>query len=228
MLKQLPIIGVLLLILGVSFALPATKFVGEDNKTGGDWSQKYGQDGYIFCNVKGPQGTAVNGGVEVKKNDIAKLPGYIKDYTLGGGIGGYVWQAEDNKPKILKRPDEKQTAACWFTSAGDFTVDFPLKYNTAYKLAVYIDDWESGGRNQTMMLKDLDTGAELATHDYADYGAIGKYGIYEVDKSVQLFVHHIAGSYGNAVISGVFFYDSATAVNKNNKLTATWSAIKNH
>jgi len=225
MLKQLFVIGVLLLILAASFAFSATKFVGEDDKTGGDWGQKYGEDGYIFCNVKGPQGTIVDGGVKVKENDVAKLPDYIENYTLGGGIQGYVWQADDNKPKILKQPDGKQTAACWFTGAGDFTVDFPLTYKNTYTLAIYIDDWENGGRKQAMSLKDLETGAELATHDYADYGTIGKYGVYEVDRSVQLFVHYIP-SYANGVISGVFFHGGTAAVKQKNKLTTTWGTIK--
>jgi len=226
MLKQSFVIGVFLLILPASFAFSATKFIGEDDKTGGDWAQKYGKDGYIFCHVKGPVTIIVDGGDEVKKNDIAKLPDYIKDYTLGGGIQGYVWQAEDKQQKILKQPSGKQTPACWFTGGGDFTVDFPLKRRASYTMAIYIDDWENGGREESLTLKDLETGAELAKHDFEQFGVIGKYSVFEVDRSVQLLVHHIP-SYGNAVVSGVFFHGGVTAVSLKAKLTAMWGEIKN-
>ena len=226
MLKRSFVIGVFLLILAASFAFSATKFIGEDDKTGGDWNQKYGKDGYIFCAVKGPVTTIVDGGDEVKKNDIAELPDYIKDYTLGGGIQGYVWQAEDKQDKILKQPDGKQIPACWFTGGGDFTADFPLKGGAAYTMAIYIDDWENGGREESLTLKDLETGAELATHDFEDVGVIGKYAVFEVDRSVQLFVHHIP-SYGNAVVSGVFFHGGLTVVRLKEKLATTWGEIKN-
>jgi len=227
MLKRSFVIGVFLLILAASFAFPATKFIGEDDKTGGDWDLKYGKDGYIFCHVKGPVTTIVDGGDEVKKNDVAKLPDYIKDYTLDGGIQGYVWQAEDKQQKILKQSSGKQTPACWFTGKGDFTVDFPLKRRTSYTMAIYIDDWENGGREESLTLKDLETGAELAKHDFEKFGEIGRYSVFEVDRSVQLLVHHIP-SYGNAVVSGVFFHGGVTAVSLKAKLAATWGEIKSN
>ena len=224
MLKRLLLI-VFLLIIAAPLAFSVTKFIGEDDKTGGDWTLKYGKDGYIFCHVKGPVTTIVDGGDAVKKNDIAKLPDYIKDYTLAGGIQGYVWQAEDKQQKILKQPSGKQTPACWFTGKGDFTVDFPLQRRTSYTMAVYIDDWENGGRKESLTLKDLETGAELAKHDFEKFGVIGKYGVFEVDRSVQLLVHYIP-SYGNAVVSGVFFHGGVTAVSLKEKLAATWGEIK--
>jgi hypothetical protein len=225
MLKQLLLI-VFILIITAPLALSATKFISEDDKTGGDWKQKYGKDGYIFCNVKGPVVTIVNGGDAVKKNYVAKLPDYIKDYTLGGGIQGYVWQAEDKRQKILVQPDGKQIPACWFTGGGDFTVDFPLKGRSSYTMAIYIDDWENGGRKESLTLKDLETGDELTTHDFEKFGVIGKYGVFEVDRSVQLLVHYIP-SYGNAVVSGVFFHGGLAVVRLKEKLAMTWGEIKN-
>jgi len=89
------LITVFLILVTTSLAFPATKYVGIDDKTGGAWEQKYGEDGYIFCNTNGPQGTVVDGADAVTKNDVAKLPNYVEKYTLGGGIQGYVWQIAD-------------------------------------------------------------------------------------------------------------------------------------
>lgn len=208
-------------------AFSATKFIETDEKTGGAWERKYGEDGYIFCNVNGPVGTVVDGAEAVKTNDVAKLPKYIEDYKLGGGIQGYVWQKNDNKPKILAMPDGTKNSACWFTGKGDFTVDFPLKRNTTFTMAIYIDDWENGGRKQSLTLKDLKTGDELAkSPDYEQFGVTGKYAVFQVDRSIQLLVHYIP-SYANAVVSGVFFHGGGLAVNSSKtKITTTWANIK--
>ena len=113
MLKLASLTLIFLMFLAVSIAFSETKFVETDEKTLGEWNKKYGEDGYIFCNVKGPVSTVVDGADEVKKNDVAKLPDYISDYELGGGIQGYVWSANDPKPKILLMPDGQQVAACF-------------------------------------------------------------------------------------------------------------------
>lgn len=64
-------------------AFSATKFIETDEKTIGAREHKYGEDGNIFCNVSESVSTIVNGADAVKKNDVAKLPKYIEDYTLG-------------------------------------------------------------------------------------------------------------------------------------------------
>lgn len=74
-------------------------------------------------------------------------------------------------------------------------------------MAIYIDDWENGGRKQSLTLKDLRTRDELAkSSDYEQFGITGKYAVFQVYRSVQLLVHYIS-SYANAVVSGVFFHD---------------------
>lgn len=224
MLKRVFIALMLVMALAVSLASAKTSFIEVDEETGGNWSEKYGNDGYIFCNVNGPLSTVIAGPEVVKENDVAQLPDYIEDYTLGGGIQGYVWQIGDARPKILPQPDGTKTAACWF-NAGDFTVDLPLKRKASYTLAVYIDDWEDGGRKQSIKLNDLDTGAELAAQDFENYGLIGKYAVFEVDTNVQIVVSYIA-SYANAVVSGVFFSGGTAAVSSAGKLPLTWGKMK--
>ena len=224
--KKLFLLSIFVMLVTASFAFSATKFIEVDEKTGGAWEDKYGEEGYIFCAVKGPQGTIVDGADAVKKNDVASLPKYMDDYKLGGGIQGYVWQIDDNKPKVVAMPDGKKNAACWFTGKGDFTVDFPLKRTTTYTMAVYIDDWENGGRKESLTLKDLDTGDELATENFEKFGAIGKYAVFQVDRSVQLLVTYIP-SYANGVVSAVFFHGSSIAVvTPSSKLATTWAKVK--
>ena len=214
------------MLITVPLTFSATKFLEVDEKTGGEWNKKYGEDGYIFCDVNGPKSTIVDGADAVKKNDVAKLPNYIDDYKLGGGIQGYVWEINDAKPKILPMPDGKKNAACWFTGKGDFTVDFPMKRLATYTMAIYIDDWENGGRKESLTLKDLKTGEDLAiSPDFAQFGVIGKYAVFQVDKSVQLLVHYIP-SYANGVVSGVFFHGGGLAVINSSKLATTWAEVK--
>jgi hypothetical protein len=217
---------IMFLMFGVaSLAFSATKFIETDDKTGGAWEQKYGADGYIFSNTNGPQGVVVAGADAVKKNDVAKLPNYIEDYILSSGIGGFVWLTGDVKPKVIAMPDGKKNAACWYTGS-DATVDLPLKRSTTYTLAVYMDDWENGGRKQSLTLKDLKTGEELASENFEQYGVIGKYGVFQVDRSVQLVIHFIA-SYANGVVSGVFFHGGGLAVvSPLSRLATTWAEIK--
>lgn len=227
MVKSIYLFTVLLMIVTTSLAFSATKYVGIDDKTGGTWEQKYGADGYIFCNTNGPQGTIVDGADAVMKNDVVKLPNYVEKYSLGGGIQGYVWQVNDAKPKILKTPDGVQNSACWFTGKGDFTVDFTLKRTASFTMAIYIDDWENGGRKESLTLKDPKNGDELAkSDDFEQFGVIGRYVNFQVDRSVQLLVHYIP-SYANAVVSGVFFHGGGLAViSPESKLAITWAQMK--
>ena len=211
----------------VSLSFSATKFIEMDEKTLGDWDQKYGSDGYIFCNVNGPLAQIVANAADVEKNDVAKLPDYIDDYKLGGGVQGFVWSMNDGRPKILEMPDGQKIAACWFTGAGDFTVDFPLKRQTSYTMAIYIDDFENGGRKQSLTLNDLKTGDELATTgELSDFGVVSKYAVFQVDRDVQLLVHFVSNV--NAVVGGVFFSNGLTAVDSHDKLAITWGSIKFH
>jgi len=102
-----------------------------------------------------------------------------------------------------------------------------MKRSASFTMAVYIDDWENGGRKESLTLKDLKTGDELAkSDDFAQFGVIGRYVIFQVDTSVQLFVHYIP-SYANAVVSGVFFHGGGLAViSPESKLATTWAQVK--
>ena len=51
MLRLLSVFAVLLMVLAVHSTFAATRFIETDNETGGDWSNEYGEDGYIFCHV---------------------------------------------------------------------------------------------------------------------------------------------------------------------------------
>ena len=81
----------------------------------------------------------------------------------------------------------------------------------------------SGTRN---ILMDMSDGKELAKEEFDNFGAVGKYAVFQVDRSVQILAHFIP-SYANMVISGVFFSGGkSSAVDLESKAAIMWGEIK--
>lgn len=151
-----------------------------DAMTRGDWRAVYGSDGYI---VVGDQSTRLPAGVDV-------------------GIGGtpFVWDGAATDPRALQRPSgEGRVAAAHYGGQFDTTIRVPA--GQAYRLAVYLLDYDTNNtRAQTLTLTDS-AGAVLSTYTATRFTS-GRYLLWDIDQSVTLRIVRTGGA--NAVLSGVF------------------------
>ncbi|WP_020580429.1 bifunctional metallophosphatase/5'-nucleotidase [Actinopolymorpha alba] len=151
-----------------------------DATTRGDRRGVYGADGHV---VVGDQTTHLPPGVEVQ---------------IGGSP--FVWDADATDFRALQRPDgEGRVAAARYGGQFDTTISVPA--GQAYRLAVYLLDYDTNNtRAQTLTLTDS-SGAVLSTYTATRF-ASGRYLLWDIDQDVTLRIVRTGGA--NAVLSGLF------------------------
>jgi alpha-L-rhamnosidase len=186
----------------------SARFVGEDEKTSGNWGGVYGKDGYILCNYDG------NG------SDQVKLPSYVSsvNYEMSGSANvsnkpnRVVWASGTNDTRALA-PDTgnglSRAAAGILSgitsewSEQSFTVTINCKGTSNYQVALYFVDWDDKGRRQAVDMFDESTLCLISpTRIVKDFRG-GKYLVYSYNKSARFRIYHVRGD--NAVLSGIFF-----------------------
>jgi hypothetical protein len=161
-------------------------FVGGDYTTRGDWRGVYGADGY---NVIGSS---------------FKYPSYMQ--VTPSGKSDWVWNATTIDARALSTADgSSREAGCFYSSTG-FTIDFRITDGATHRVAIYLCDWDSANRSQTVELLNGDTGAVLQSQTISGFSR-GQYLIWDVKGHVQLRFTRLAGP--NAIVNGLFFQPAA-------------------
>ncbi|MGI9102793.1 MAG: carboxypeptidase regulatory-like domain-containing protein [Terriglobales bacterium] len=172
-------------ISGIFFggARPQTSiFVKSDTTTQGNWQANYGADGF---NVLG---------------DTALYPSYAT--VTPSGQGSYTWASSTTDVRALQKVSASdRIAACWF-SGGTFSLDVNLTDGLPHQVAIYLLDWDSTVRNETVTVQDVASGALLDTRTVSGFSN-GVYLVWNITGHVKISLTNNAAS--NAVLSGLFF-----------------------
>jgi hypothetical protein len=157
-------------------------FVGVDTTTQGSWQGTYGFDGY---NVIG---------------DGISYPAYVQ--VTPAGQSSYTWAASTSDVRALQKPTNPtdRIAATWYSDS--FSVDVNLTDSNVHQLALYLIDWDSGGRSETVEVHDAVTNALLDTRTVSGFQN-GQYVVWNISGHVTVRVILTGGV--NAVVSGLFF-----------------------
>ena len=104
----------------------------------------------------------------------------------------------------MQRPENlsSRIAATWF--AGGFSISTNLTDGNPHQVALYLLDWDSTARAETITVTDTATGAVLDTR-VLPVGSFnqGEYAVWTVKGNVKFQVARNQGA--NAVVSGIFF-----------------------
>ena len=179
---------------GIFFDPPATitpataNYLSADTTTEGTWTGKYGSQGQVIV------------------NDLNSVPAYA---TLGlAGGAAYTWAASTSNTAALQTASGSSTRiASAYYSATSFTVNLNLTDGNTHKISLYLLDWLSDTRTETITITDFDSNAVLNTQSYSTFGN-GEYASWNISGHVLITVTRAGGP--NAVLSGIFFDPQGT------------------
>jgi len=157
-------------------------FVGTDTTSQGSWKGVYGSDGYNVI------------------NDTVNYPAYAQ--VAPSGQSSYTWAASTADVRGLQKAASTtdRLAATWY---GDtFAIDLNLTDGLTHRVALYVVDWDSTSRSETIEVRDAATNALLDSQTVAGFNG-GRYVIWNVKGHVTVRVTKTTGV--NAVLSGLFF-----------------------
>jgi hypothetical protein len=152
-------------------------FVEQDTGTSGNWPQKFGRDGF-----------AVAAGA-------ATLP-FAVNFN---GTQSYTWaNTADQRGLLATATGTARSSSAWF---GD-TLNLDLSVGDATKrIALYMVDWDTAGRNQTVIVKDAATGTVMDTRAITGLAG-GVYLVYDMRGNVRVTINKTGGP--NALLQGIF------------------------
>lgn len=160
----------------------ATRFLQADSATQGSWKGMYGTEGYALA--------AVGAGV----------PGYAR--VMFSGKADWTWNPGTTDVRALQFPSGTgRLAATWY-SGGGFLIDVAIDDGQSHPVALYMVDWDSTSRAQTVDLIDATTNTVLDSRSVSGFRN-GIYLVWQVSGHVRFRVTRTGGA--NAVVSGVLF-----------------------
>jgi lysophospholipase L1-like esterase len=156
------------------------QFVKTDSATLGAWRGVYGTVGYVLA------------------NESTQLPSYAS--VAPTGQANYTWAPSTADLRaVQKASGSDRIAACWY-SGTNFTVDVNFTDALVHQVALYVLDWDSASRAETIEVRDTG-GSVLDSRSVSGFGQ-GRYVVYNVSGHVNFRVSLAGGL--NAVVSGVF------------------------
>ena len=165
------------------------KFTGKNSATQGTWTGIYGSDGYLIA------------------NDVTNAPSYASVSLTGSSA--YTWTASTTDPRALQTSSGASTRiASTFYSTSNFTINVNITDGNTHRIGLYLLDWDSAGRSETVSILDAGTNAVLDTQSFSGFQG-GQYAVWNVSGHVLVKVTLSGG--GNAVVSGIFFDPSSSA-----------------
>ena len=158
-------------------------YSGSDTATQGTWTGHYGADGLWIA------------------NGLKSIPAYA---TIGiTGEATYTWAASTTDPRALQTSKGSSLrSATTFYSPSSFTIDLNLTDGNAHKVSLYLCDWDSNGRAETISVVDAATGIVLNSQSFSGFVS-GVWAPWVIKGHVQIQVSLASGT--NAVDSGIFF-----------------------
>lgn len=164
-------------------APPAAVFLKTDAATQGNWKGVYGSTGFALA------------------NDAKNLPPFARIVLPGTGHTA-TWIDRINQPRALQKLNPpNRIAAAWF-GFSPFNIDVNLTGDKMHRVAVYLLDWDSIARAETIEVVDAMNQKALDIRQVSKF-TDGQYLVWNMSGHLIIRVTPVAGA--NAVVSGVFF-----------------------
>jgi hypothetical protein len=134
-------------------------------------------------------------------NDVTNPPAYAAVSLTGDTL--YTWAASSSDVRALQTANGSSSRiASAFYSPTTFTINVNLTDGKTHRLALYLVDWDSTVRTESISILNAVSGAVLDTETYSSFHN-GEYAVWNVTGNVQIQVTKTGGS--NGVVSGIFF-----------------------
>jgi len=175
-----------------------------DTSTQGLWSGLYGTDGNLIA------------------DGATNFPAYAKvtfsDETV------YTWASQTNDPRALENGAGSPGIASAYTQGASkpFSMNINFTDSQIHRVALYLLDWDTSVRVQTISIKDNATGNVIDTETLSNFHQ-GYYAIWNLQGNVTISVTPAINS--TPAVSGVFFDPPAAITPANFILSATPVAI---
>ncbi len=158
-----------------------------DKSTQGKWTGTYGSDGYIIANAANSP------------------PAYA---TVGiTGSATWTWINPTTDPRALQTSSGASTriASTYYSTGNSFNISLNLVDGNPHRVALYLLDWDTTARAETISILDAGTNAILDTETFSAFQN-GEYASWNITGNVIIQITRTGGL--NAVVAGLFF-DSA-------------------
>ena len=162
----------------------SASFAGLDTTTQGAWTGKYGSAGYLIAN-----GSSVN--------STYATVGFLNALT-------YTWAEQTTDARALQSSAGASTGiASAYTqySGQSFTVNIGIGDGNTHKVSLYLLDWDSSSRTETITILDAVTNTVLDMETFSGFHN-GQYASWNVKGNVIIKVTPNGFS---PVLSGIFF-----------------------
>jgi len=170
-------------VLNVTQPSSSAKYLGLDGSSQGAWSGKYGADGHLIA------------------NDATVPPAYAT-VSLAGDTT-YTWAASTTDVRALQTANGATTRiASTYYSGTSYSINVNITDGNAHRIALFLLDWDSSARSETIQLLDAASNTVLDSETYSSFHS-GMYAAWSLQGNVIIKVAKTGGS--NAVVSGIFF-----------------------
>jgi hypothetical protein len=160
----------------------SASFTGLDNSTQGTWSGIYGGDGFLVANSNGTVPSYANVGF--------------------GGASTYTWAGTTSDVRAVQTSQGSTTRiASSYYAPTSFNIALNLTDGAAHQVAIYLLDWDSTSRAQTITISDTAKGTLLDSRSFSGFHN-GAYGVWNIKGNVTI---NVSATAGNAVVSAIFF-----------------------
>jgi hypothetical protein len=157
-------------------------FTGLDTSTQGTWTGTYGGDGLLVANLN-PAG-----------------PSYA-DVSFNGDLT-YTWAAATSDVRALQSsPGSNTRVASSYYASNSFGIGLNLKDGATHQVALYLLDWDTTSRAETVTISDTATGTILDRQSFSGFHN-GVYGVWNIKGAVTITISATAG---NAVATAILF-----------------------
>ena len=164
---------------------PPVTFLGVDTTTHGTWTGVYGNAGYVIAN-----------------EPPTYLP-YASAHFMGDFI--YTWAGLTSDPRALQTaPGATSRIASAYLqySSAPFTININASDGNQHQVALYLMDWDSNSRNETITVSDASTGQLYDTQTFSNFHD-GKWAIWNIEGNLNFTITTNSGLSGG--VSGIFF-----------------------
>jgi hypothetical protein len=178
-------------------------FSGADAATEGSWGKLYGADGYEL-----PTGAGTT-------------PAYASFSAKNTLL--WTWTLGTSDPRAINGQ-----ASAWYNNGSTLSFDINLTDGQAHQIALYLLDWDSRGRSETIAVTDAATGTVLDSQLVSNFSN-GVYYRWKVSGNVVIVITPSGGP--NGVVSGIFFGGgiapraSASFVKSDTSTQGNWQTI---
>jgi hypothetical protein len=175
---------------GIFFGAPTTTssatYSGTDTATQGTWTGTYGTDGNLIAN-----------------NSTAP-PSYATVSLSGDST--WTWDTSSTELRDLQTASGASTRiGSQYYSYGSFTINVNLTDGNTHRVALYLLDWDTTTRSETITITDAVSGTVLNTQSLANFNQ-GVWAVWNLQGNVVITVTNTGpAGHSNATVSGIFF-----------------------